>query len=214
VETNLSFGSVSPPWWKGETVYLIGGGPSLKGFDLERLRGRVTVAVNDAAKYAPWATALFSLDRMWIQERQGLISDFAGEVYLAVAEDFPFDRQAIPGVTYLVRQRSLVGLSDDLGRIYMGGGNSGFGAFNLAYLKRASRIILLGYDCRDAGEHWHEGYEWNRRNGSVHNPLYRKWADQFAHCIPALQRAKVSVYNANLASTIRCFPKLVLEEVI
>jgi len=209
--TRGSFGSVSPPHWQGETVYLIGGGPSLKGFDLTRLQGKTTVAVNDAVLHAPWATALFSLDRKWMLERRAAIESFTGEKYLAVAEDFNFDN-AIPGVTYLLRCRNLRGLSTSPGRIYMGGGNSGYGAFNLAFLKRASRIILLGYDYCQAGQHWFPGYPWQRKNGS--GQMYRHWAEQFDWCREQLRWAEVEVLNVSPISLIKTFQKVGLEEVL
>lgn len=224
--TSHSFGSVLPPLWQGETAYLIGGGPSLQGFDLNRLRGQVTVAVNDAALHAPWATALFSLDRNWIQKRRdpqqvhqtdGTIIDwcgitgFPGEVHLAVADDFDF-AQAIPNANYLLRVRSREGFSAEGDRIFMGGGNSGFGAFNLAFLKQAARVVLLGYDYCSAGVHWHDGYPWTRA-GHQYNPLYYRWAKQYTLCIEQLQRAGVKVLNASATSAITAFPKISLSEV-
>ena len=209
--TNRSFGRVCEPTWENRTVYLIGGGPSLKGFDLERLRGCTTVAVNDSALHAPWtATALFSLDRKWMSERRETIQAFSGEVYLAVADDFSFD-EATSNATYLLRQRNSVGLSTDPGVIHMGGGNSGFGAFNLAFLKRARKIVLLGYDYRNAHYHWFKDYPWSRPGSSTHSALYGNWAKQFSYC--AGQLRGVTVLNASATSAITAFPKITLESI-
>jgi hypothetical protein len=157
------------------------------------------VAVNDAARHAPWASALFSLDRVWMKKRTELIQQFAGEVYLAVADDFFKHETPVDNATYLLRKRSMVGLSTDPDKIFMGGGNSGFGALNLAVLKRPSQIILLGFDLKHPGYHWHNGYEWYKgRDGRDHSHMYRKWAQQFDHCPPQLRQLGIEVWNASL----------------
>jgi hypothetical protein len=49
--------------WEGEPCFIIGGGPSLKGFDFNRLRGQGRViAINRALEYAPWADVVFFMD--------------------------------------------------------------------------------------------------------------------------------------------------------
>jgi len=54
------------PIWKGQTVYLIGGGPSLKGFDWNRLRNKKSIAINKAIKFWPEADAMYWTDgRVW-----------------------------------------------------------------------------------------------------------------------------------------------------
>jgi hypothetical protein len=139
------------------------------------------------------------------------IGKFLGEKYLAVADDFVFET-AIPEATYILRQRSSIGLSTEPNRVHMGGGNSGFGAFNLAFLKQPKRIILLGYDYCSPGQHWHGQYPWNQ-GPSRHGSLYGRWAEQFTHCIRQLKDAGVEVLNASPKSAITAFPKIELSEV-
>ncbi len=199
-----NFANVSGlPW--GE-VYLIGGGPSLKGFDFTKLQGRTVVAVNDAALHVPFATALFSLDRQWIANRKDLIASFPGERWLAVSDDFDFNDA--PSACYVRRDRNGYGLSDDPNVLHMGGGNSGFGAFNLAYLRGAERIVLLGYDFCHSGVHWHNGYSWQ---GNPNDHMYSKWAERFQETLLQLQKREVEVVNASLHSTLTLFPRVSLE---
>lgn len=62
------------PWtvpgeaWAGQTAFILGGGPSLKGFDVERLRGRgKVIGVNNAGiDLAPWCNVLFWADKRWL----------------------------------------------------------------------------------------------------------------------------------------------------
>lgn len=188
--------------------YLIGGGPSLHGFDFERLRGRTVVAINDAVLSIPWAPVLFSLDATWIRNRWEQIQQFAGTAYLAVADDVVLEH--LPNIVPLIRVRSLRGLSDVFPRIHMGGGNSGFGAFNLAYLMGSRRIVLMGYDLCHSRTHWHEGYAWQ---GNGNDTMYRHWADQYKYTVPQLRRRGVRVFNASLDSQIAVFPKIPLSSV-
>jgi len=210
--TSRSFGSVLPPLWSGETAYLLGGGPSRAGFDVTRLRGKRVIAVNDSAyRHAPWASALFSLDKTWIVKRREFISQFAGEKYLAVAEDYRFTT-AIEGVVYLHRVRNQQGLSTQPDRIFMGGGNSGYGALNLAFLKGAARIVLLGYDYSQIWTHCFPEYPWNE-GSKRRSPITSNWARMFNRAAQQLAQVGVEVLNASLESTITAFPKISLSEV-
>ena len=57
----MSYWSI-PPEWTGETAFLLGGGPSLKGFNAECLRGRRVIAINNSWELAPWADVLYFCD--------------------------------------------------------------------------------------------------------------------------------------------------------
>ncbi len=204
--TKTNFGSVfGTPW---ADAYIVGGGPSLRGFDFGRLCGRTVIAVNDAALHVPFATALFSLDATWIRNRRELITSFAGEKYLAVAEDFDFS--TAPPACYLLRSRHGKGLSDNPQVIHMGGGNSGFGALNLAYLRGAERIVLLGYDLCHSGTHWHAGYVWQ---ATPNDHMYQKWAGNFSSTVRQLAMSGTAVWNACSSSQITAFPHCDLSQV-
>lgn len=201
----MPYGIVSAPWW--DEAFLVGGGPSLRGFDFDRLRGKTVVAINDAAKHLPWATALFSLDQKWITSRRNLMLSFPGEKYLAANEEITSN--PVPGAIYLRRVREN-GLSDDPGAICLGG-TSGYGAVNLAYLKRSKRIVLLGYDFYqdEAGKHWHSGYEWVEGKDVRY---FDRWARLFGTMTPQLAKAGVNVLNASPMSRVEAFSKVSLEE--
>src|SRR5437867_3413931 len=94
-----NFGTVCAPSW--DEAFLIGGGPSLRGFDLNRLRGRTVIAINDALFHIPFQpTAIFSADSSWIHRCREEIEKFKGEKYLALSEI----ASPIPGVTYLEKR--------------------------------------------------------------------------------------------------------------
>ena len=48
--------------WSGRRCFIVGGGPSLKGFDFERLRGERVIAINKAFYDVPFADIVFAMD--------------------------------------------------------------------------------------------------------------------------------------------------------
>lgn len=201
-ETRLTYGTVCSPWWDDRPVYIVGGGPSLRGFDFTRLAGRRVLAVNEALVNLLSVDAVFSLDNNWARHRCSEMSMFRGEKYLAVQEFYwPYVDQS---ATMLQRIRR-PGLSDDPGAVHICG-TSGYGALNLAYLKRARQIFLLGFDMAGSG-HWHPEPGWG---GAI--PL-EPWAAAFDVAAEQLRTAGVHVVNCSPASTIRAFEKISLEEI-
>lgn len=189
-----------------DKVYLVGGGPSLRGFDFELLRGQVVVAINDASRYLPWATALFSADVMWMTNRREHIESFSRHRFLAIPPD---QRGELRGVEYLTRLR-LLGLSEVLGCVHLGG-TSGYAALNLAVLKGAKEIVLLGYDYSGT-DRWYPDYDWSSRGRGQFE--HEEWARNFDTMLPALAVAGVKVTNASPESKITAFPKVELNQVL
>jgi hypothetical protein len=203
-EKKLTYGTVCSPWWDDRPLYIVGGGPSLTGFDFARLRGRI-LTVNESLLYLLSVNlppdAVFSMDNNWARHRFCEMSRFRGEKYLAVQEFYwPYVDQA---ATMLARVRRS-GLSDDPGAIHICG-TSGYGALNLAYLKRAREVYLLGFDM--AGGHWHPEPAWG---GGI--PL-DPWAAAFDDAAVQLRAAGVRVWNCSPDSKITAFPKISLEEI-
>ncbi len=187
-----------------EEALLIGGGPSLCGFDFDRLRGRTVVAINDAMCSLPWAPVMFSADSTWVENRQSELASFKGERYLAIARP-----TSISDVEHLIRGRG-VGLSIQWPIVNIHG-TSGYGALNLAFLKGAKTIFLLGYDYSQANHHWYQNYTWQ---GLGRDHVFEQWAKHFVLAATQLQAAGVKVYNACPESVITAFPKIKLGDVI
>jgi hypothetical protein len=89
-------------------------------------------------------------------------------------------------------------------------GTSGYGALNVAYLKRARRILLLGYDYDHTGTHHHPDYEW--RKTPKRAGCWEFWARFYDSTRAQLDAAKVEVFNASPKSAIKTFPKGTIEE--
>lgn len=98
---------------------------------------------------------------------------------------------------------------DDLGRIGWGG-NSGFGAINLAAQFGASKIILVGFDMRiDLGVRWHPDHGAGSANpDEFFVDMWRKHLDAAA---PDLEARAIRVINASPISVLRNYPIMPFE---
>jgi len=196
--------------WKGERCFVVGGGPSLIGFDWELLKdaGRI-IAVNRAIEVVPWADIMFSMDSRlyeWYHERRNLLKqesldaydEFQGMKVWLDSHCYHFQ----PDI-YLVKWLGRSGVSLSLERGIYSGGNSGYSAMMLAVALGCNPIVLLGFDmAHDKGKtHFHDGYPM----GSC-NPASRMWIDCFSEAAPKIKAAGIQVINTNPYSNIRCFP--------
>lgn len=148
------------------------------------------LALNDAlADSFTIADVAFSLDSYWVRRHRNLLESFPREKYVALPlETFP-ECGGISGVQYL-QWGHCDGLSEDPA-ILNTGCNTGYAAINLAYLKQASVIHLVGYDMQPSDN---ERFEW--------------WAPLFRNMLPQLAARNVAVLNHNLKSYIDAFPRV------
>ena len=208
--------------WTGSRCFIVAGGPSLKGFDFDRLRGERVITINRAFESCPHCTINLSMDnRFWGWLETGQLGGEAKRIwdssdFLKVKMVLAHDPIAImPEDVYVVGQYgkapclspSLVdglsnGRSDGDGAVY----HTGHAALNLALCLGANPIYLLGYDMvepagGDATQVWfHGGYP-------VHNDTcpYAKFRETVVK-IAELALQKANVVNLNPASGLKCFP--------
>lgn len=197
------------PHWAHDTVFIVGGGPSLKELDLSvlsrgnRRPGQRVIAVNNAYRLVPDADALFYADtRWWSWNSQDVKAKFIGERIITTSaagiryldpsvvrmgRDYNFDpRHRAPEHCYA--------LAED--PCFLSGPDSGYMALNLAYHYGASRIVLLGFDMGfKAGEaHWHEDHP-------VSTPE-TNYTDLFIPRYPAL----IDALKQRNVEVLRCTP--------
>jgi hypothetical protein len=204
--------------WAGQRAFIIGGGPSLEGFDFDRLRGKgKVIAVNRAYESVPFADILFFMDNGFYQwAHRGELSpdclkkwnDFQGrKVFLNIVGRQYDD-------VYSVRSLGRVGLSNSLKMGLYHGNNSGVGAVGLAFCLRANPIYLLGIDCKvdDAKKktHWHSGY----KKRPMHAAAFKSFRQDFERLDRFIRRLSIKVINLNPNSGVRCFPFSTIDEVI
>lgn len=147
----------APDDHKGRTIAIIGGGPSLKSFDLESLRSFPTIAVNNAWQIAPWANYCFFGDKRWWQwNSEKVISGYENEIVTSNSN------YVIVNHPRLKRMRAFSKDAPSLDRTRLFGPDSGTQAINLAFHFGAANILLAGFDMRPAedGEtHWHREHK-------------------------------------------------------
>lgn len=197
------------PEWCGETVFILGCGPSLAKTPVEKIRGKGRViAINDSFIKAPWADVLYFCDKatFWDEYHEQIQSMFTGKYLVTLSNQ-------IEGVKAL-RNTGTDGLETDPCGLRTGG-NSGYQAINLAYHFGVSRIILLGYDmsCHNQQLHWRE----RRRPQTVHGftqTINRGMLPHFPTLAAPLQEAGVTVVNSTPNSSLRVWPYMPLYDVV
>jgi hypothetical protein len=195
--------------WKGGPCFIVGGGPSLKGFDFKRLPEARTLVINRTFEFMPQAAILFSMDSLYYREacRKPKTDPrrFPGVKVWLDTHGFPYQ-----GVL-LVKSRGECGLSESLGLGLYHGANSGYGAVGLAACLGADPIYLLGFDMDPTKSltHFHSGYI--MRTGREKVARYIK---NFEALAPLLEARGFHVMNLSLTSGLRCFPKASIDEVL
>lgn len=193
-----------PRLWPGETVVILGAGPSLTVDDVAYVRGKARViAVNTSYQLAPDADCLWATDAKWWKWHKG-VPEFAGLKY-------SLERQGRqwPGVQVL-RNTGDSGLDEDPSGIRHGR-NGGYAAVNLAVHLGAVRILLLGYDMQRGpqGEHhWHPDHPQR-----THSP-YAVFLRNFETLVSPLRRLGIEVINCSRDTRLLCFPRMDLREAL
>lgn len=197
------FGKIEPIW-ENQTVYLIGGGPSLKGFDWSRLDGKHVIAINRAFEVIPSAEVLYWTDSRFYKWYKDGIDKFKGLKFTCrpITDN--------PGNITILKPNSSVSIDMRPDHI-SSGNNSGFGAINLAIKLGAKRIYLLGFDMtsKENETHWHSGYS------VTHNhSIYSKMQSQLSMLPEQLKKMEIEVYNANPKSNLTVFRRVLLDAAI
>lgn len=209
------FGTVGPPYFSDKPVFLLGGGPSLHGFKFSRLGGLgYVIGVNQGMLDSPICDAGVSMDIKFIEGNRDDLDTFGRftPLYLSLGNHWFKNFKPIDSAIYL-HSEEMVGLSTSPA-IVRAGPTSGSVAFNVALLKRARRIILLGYDYGTAAggrHHYHTKYPWFHEAEAMSFPQWAKRYDGIAlDCV----RLGVQVANASPSSNIEVFPKMSIDEAL
>jgi hypothetical protein len=206
------------PEWQGETVVIIGGGPSLTpeqveyvehhswqmidGFVRHDLR---IIAINNVVRIAPWADLLYFCDVRWFNWNRPAVYAYDG--YRVTLENLKLQNTI---AVRSLRNYGVTGFAPKRDGV-TNGRNSGYQAIHLAAWLGVARIILLGFDMR-AGKngkmHWHEEHP-------VRTPpfIFPRWLECFGELALELRKRNVEVINCTPNSALRVFPYQPLDEV-
>lgn len=218
--------------WAGETVVLIGGGPSLAEEQISTAHnawaaGKARcIVVNDAYLLAPWADVQYAADAHWHRwHTEGIPKPAIGLSAADVARrwaEFTGQKCSIensaPNIAdnevHILRNQTYPSHSRGLSldpRALVTGHNSGFQALNLAVLAGAKRIILLGYDggpSKEGKTHWFGDHP--RPTPQAFWPYCHQ---AMSAAESALLDAGVEVLNCSPGSAINSFRKVGIKDV-
>ena len=207
------------PQWTGETVFILGGGESLRGFDASVLDGRRVIGVNEAGlSMKPDADVLFWADRRWIEWNISRLHLHTGAMRIAPQTALRDQIDRFHPIKWEYRQKNgdLVGFDTRPGHI--AGFDAGGRCINLAYHFGVPRVVMLGFDCHDypmavwKRGNWHDAHKLP--------PLADQRANKFipAHNAMAKKIAELGldfeVLNATPGSALSCWPTVKLEDVL
>lgn len=212
----IQFGRVSPNI-KAKKIIIVASGTSLENFDFSRINSDdyFVITMNDSVKSVLFADAWFTLDPWGLNGPQIPPKEFKGKKYAAVPHDFGRrdalnlkHQKTMPSdITYLHRLISnnfvdvstegafSLTLSEDPRCIATG--NTGYGAFNLAYLMKPRKILLLGLDGT-------VGYFYTKK--SRNRPL-NHLPRMFNSTKAQIDRAGIEVINGSENSQILSYPR-------
>lgn len=211
-------GALTEQAWCLEPAYIVGGGPSLKGFDWKLLEGVPhVIAINRAFVDCPTAEIFFTEDARFItrfaveypvawkrfQGRKLWHCLNEGEIpeVMAVAPDVEIIRKKREDKFWSYR------FSDGLSY----SSNSAVGAINIAHILQADPIYLLGIDCRTTGlrmENYHQDYRKDPMWEVGANAADTFKGDMEGWVAPHVRDTKIiSLINPVMPTALECWPK-------
>jgi len=182
---------------KGKTVWIIGGGPSIKGVDLDTyLMDECVLAINDAYGFK-CAEHMFFGDPSWWAVHGDRLASWPGTIWTSSSVSADNVRRVRSVGTGLPARRGMIGWN----------ANSGFAGLSLALQCGATKIYLVGFDMAfgaDGESNWHPNIKevkdcaYTRmlaHETKMAKDFTRHWADS------------VEVWNTNPDSRMCLFPK-------
>ena len=184
-------------------VFIVAGGPSLKGFNWSRLNGKDVIAINRSYEVIPNAKYIYFADWDFFEKHKEAILNHGGQILTGYASNICRKRIEHPDVT----EYTLTGADgfETKPNSIRHGRNGGYAAINVAYHLGYKRIYLLGYDMGRNGEetHWHNGHP------RIDPPsIYTTMLNHYDTMDKALKNVDIEIFNLNPKSKLKVFPFL------
>ena len=197
------------------SVFIIGGGPSLQGFDFSKLVNKHTIAVNKSFLDVPNLEYFVTVDHSFLRkiDKKALQNNPSTKVFVAdlsynylreldgrIVDTRTNTIYRLGGFDMIIKSRRKdgFGLSFDDFRT---GKNSGYCALQLAIALCFKRIYLLGIDlCTQSNTHYHEGYN------EPKDRFEKKLGEYFTFFKSGLeeikQKSDVEIFNCSRSSRL------------
>lgn len=194
-----------PPIWEGRPCYIIGGGPSLRGFPFSSLSGEFVLGCNMAYHLGVDIVPIVVFgDASFLQANREGLEAYAGAGGWVVTNSNHL-KKSIPAWLRMTK-KVLKGLSTDgLGW----NGNTGASAINLALLLGADPVYLLGYDMGVDGQgrsNYHDRYRPTRVHPRTY-PRFLHGMEAVARDLPRLFPGRHVINLEDGTSKLEVFPK-------
>lgn len=208
--------------WLDETVFVVGGGPSLLGMDLQPIHVCPVLGVNNAFELGLWVDVTFFGDKRWFEINKDRLLAHPSLVVTC-------NPWSMFTMMNRVKQLPKAGRNG----LYWKGQdklcwnqNSGAAAINLAVLLGAKRIVLLGFDMKvDEAKGYRGGHNWHAYHEQLNSvPRKQIYGDRFLDGFKRIKAdletmnselgTEVEILNATPDSAMDLFPMVKLEEVL
>ena len=192
------------PLYKGEIIYIIGGGPSLKDFNWDLLKGKRVIAINKAYQFYDADVVYWTDSRFYNWNKD--------ELDALTAIKYTIQPSANQKDVNVIKRGMQHGLETNPSMLAHGD-NSGYAAINLAYHLGAKQIVLLGYDMGNVnGEsHFHDGYQVSATADATYENRFMKG---FPYLADMLKEIGINVWNVSPISKLTCFQRLTIQQAL
>lgn len=194
---------------KDDTVFIVGGGQSLRGFDYNILQDRKVIGINQACVYIPNLTAIYWADEDWAAKNDDTLERHSCKLRFCAKRNPALDYATnntyrMLGGAIPLKLTGDQGFDPDINNVR--GNNSGCHVLNLCVNAGAKRIVLLGFDMQVG--HWHNAYEL-----SYNTEVYQGFL-QSINSMAAELPSDVEVINCSMISAIEAFPKVPIDVIL
>jgi hypothetical protein len=197
----------------GRQVFVIAGGPTVAQQNLELLKGKKIVCINNAYKLIEDPVALYWADEHWASQHVDNLQKhkckhrFHSRFHLS-QQIIDKDIKGVGNCT-LLKRTAEYGVDPNVNHVC--GNNGGAQVLNLLLNMKVREIVLLGYDMKliSSKSHWHGGH------GLPIRPcVYFNFIESVKSIAPFLEKAKINVINTSPNTDLDCFTKHKLEDVV
>jgi hypothetical protein len=192
-----------PKLWEDGTAIVVGGGPSLRDFDMDNLKGKKCIACNDAGLTINPTFTAFG-DKPWFNAYHHKFSKISTQLVTCYKHTNDY-----PSWVHTCRRLD-TGWSFEQTALAWNG-NTGAMAINLAARLGAKRIILLGFDMQQDKSGKNNWYQ-SKRPASIPE-VYKRFLSMFHNIQQGCRKESIEVINANLESKLERFPKQAWEDI-
>lgn len=214
-----------------EPCFIVGGGPSLRGFNYQLLRDKHVIAVNQSIFQLPFAKWFCTMDYTWLQKSRVLcenkITDTKGQAFyhhpaekvFVLAFSEPRLEEISPSryidhqyeMTYDLSMFNRVVRASGYGGIgfswstFCAGSDSGYSALQLAVVLGYKVIYLLGFDFCISGGMTHGHSDYAPQDLIRFDHQLKEFMQPYPQAFDILQSKGIRVYSGSHISRLNQF---------